>query len=55
ALALGRTARGALAGLLANPNRVLDLYVGTAAAAPVQGTLRITTLPPGAYSADTAN
>lgn len=55
ALALGQTVRSALAGLLANPNRVLDLYVGTADAAPDQGTLLITTIPPGAYSARTAN
>ncbi len=55
ALALGQTVRAALADLLANPSRVLDLYVGTAEAAPELGTLLVTTVPAGAYSARTAN
>ena len=55
ALALGQTVRAALAALLANPSRVLDLYVGTAEAAPESGTLLVTTVPVGAYTARTAN
>lgn len=52
ALALGQAVRAALAALLANPGRVLDLYVGTAEAAPESGTLLVTTAPAGATTAN---
>ncbi len=45
ALALGEAIRAALAGLLDPADRTVDLYVGAAIAAPVDGTVLITTVP----------
>jgi hypothetical protein len=45
ALALGKTVRAALAELLEPADRPVDLYVGTAVAAPTAGTVLITTVP----------
>jgi len=45
AMALSQIIRTALAGLLDPGDRAVDLYVGTAAAAPPEGTVLITTVP----------
>ena len=47
ALALGEAVHTALAGLLDPADRTVDLYVGAAMAAPVEGSVLITTVPPG--------